>query len=101
MPWLALPFSDRDTKARLGDLFDIEGIPTLILLDENGEVITTEGVQKIMEDGAAGYPFKFDPEKEAAKKKQIEDLLASSPKEVTISQHPHSLQLHAQVYEGR
>eukprot|EP01111_Echinosteliopsis_oligospora_P017955 TRINITY_DN7990_c0_g1_i5.p1 TRINITY_DN7990_c0_g1~~TRINITY_DN7990_c0_g1_i5.p1 ORF type:complete len:531 (-),score=188.37 TRINITY_DN7990_c0_g1_i5:28-1620(-) len=101
MPWLALPFSDRDTKMRLSKLFDVEGIPTLILLDENGQVITKEGLMKVVEDGVDGYPFKPDPQREEAKKKELEDFIASLPKEVTISQHPHPLQLHAQVYRGR
>lgn len=34
MPWLAIPFAERDLAARLGDLFGVRGIPTLVLLDE-------------------------------------------------------------------
>ena len=38
MPWLALPYSDRDRKAQLSSKFKVTGIPTLIILDENASV---------------------------------------------------------------
>lgn len=43
MPWLALPFSNSDVKSRLGQKFNVEGIPSLVVLDSNGDLITTEG----------------------------------------------------------
>ena len=36
MPWLALPFSDRDRKAALSKRFKVSGIPMLVLLNPDG-----------------------------------------------------------------
>jgi thiol-disulfide isomerase/thioredoxin len=44
MPWLALPFHTMQ-KTVLGDLFQVEGIPTLILLDGKGKVISRDGLR--------------------------------------------------------
>ena len=49
MPWKMLSYSHRETKSTLGELFEIRGIPSLILFDENAEVITTEGRQDLFE----------------------------------------------------
>ena len=42
MPWLALPFDEKRYKA-LSSHFEVEGIPTLVLLSPDGKVITTNG----------------------------------------------------------
>lgn len=34
MPWLALPFTERDLKEKLNLLYKTRGIPSLVLLDE-------------------------------------------------------------------
>jgi len=44
MPWLALPFQSLQ-KTVLGELFKVEGIPTLILLDSKGKVISRDGLR--------------------------------------------------------
>jgi len=43
MPWLALPFSDQARKEALGQKFGVRGIPTLVVLDNKGNTLTTEG----------------------------------------------------------
>lgn len=43
MPWLALPFADRDRKAKLSEKYEVRGIPSLVILDPSGTLITTEG----------------------------------------------------------
>ena len=43
MPWLALPFSERQTKATLSTKYGVQNIPTLVVLDGNGELVTKEG----------------------------------------------------------
>jgi nucleoredoxin len=43
MPWLALPYAQRDTKAQLSKTFKVDGIPTLVVLDEKGNVLTRNG----------------------------------------------------------
>jgi nucleoredoxin len=47
MPWLALPYEKRQEKAELSDMFDVNGIPTLVFIGEDGKTITTEGRGKI------------------------------------------------------
>ena len=40
MPWLALPFSERERKGALSSKFGVRGIPSLIVLEaETGKVI--------------------------------------------------------------
>ena len=42
MPWLALPFANRKGKESLSTRFGVQGIPTLVVIDENGSTITTD-----------------------------------------------------------
>lgn len=37
MSFFALPFSERDTKAKLGEKYEVRGIPSLVVLDGAGE----------------------------------------------------------------
>ncbi|XP_037124397.1 nucleoredoxin [Syngnathus acus] len=50
MPWLAVPYSDEGRRSRLNRLFGIQGIPTLILLDTEGHVITRQGRVEVLND---------------------------------------------------
>jgi nucleoredoxin len=50
MPWQALPYEKRDEKAKLSDAFGVQGIPSFVVLNNDGTVITTEGRGKVMED---------------------------------------------------
>lgn len=72
MPWLALPFEDRPRAAALGNQFQVSGYPTLVLLDEQGELITADGRGVIEAKGARGYPWKPDPA-ELARKRQLQE----------------------------
>jgi nucleoredoxin len=51
MPWLALPFSDENTRDKLDEAFHVYDISYLVLLNKEGGVITTEGVELIDEYG--------------------------------------------------
>ena len=42
-------FQDRERSKKLGEKFDIEGIPSLIVLSPSGEIITKDGVEEIQE----------------------------------------------------
>lgn len=59
MPWLALPFDQRDVKATLSKKYKVQGIPSLVVLAPDGKVITTDGRSKVMEnfDDCAGFPW--------------------------------------------
>jgi len=47
MPWLALPYADREQKGVLAAKYGVSGIPCLVLIDEQGELITKDGRSKI------------------------------------------------------
>jgi len=62
MPWLALPFNDRERKEKLSSKFKVRGIPTLVILDESGETITTDGRSAVSEDPTGdAFPWKPKP----------------------------------------
>ncbi|KDP26595.1 hypothetical protein JCGZ_17753 [Jatropha curcas] len=71
MPWLAIPFSESETRDRLDQLFKIQGIPHLVIIDENGKVSSESGVEIIREYGVEAYPF--TPEKIKQLKEQEEE----------------------------
>jgi len=57
-PWLALPYSSRDIKKKLSKKYKVSGIPSLIILDPQGNTITEDGRSCIMEDpSGAKFPW--------------------------------------------
>lgn len=61
MPWLAMPPEDAmgQRGAALSDKYKVKSIPTLVLLDELGNVITTDARNKIPQDKAGiGFPWR-------------------------------------------
>jgi nucleoredoxin len=59
MPWLALPFED-GRVSQLNHMYEVQGIPTVIILDESGKVITSEGRSAIGDDHD-GSDFPWHP----------------------------------------
>ena len=58
MPWLAVPFAERDLEAKLSARFECNGIPHLVLLNgKTGEIITDEGTSVIQDHRDAGFPY--------------------------------------------
>jgi len=58
MPWLAIPQGD-PRKAALSKKYKVRGIPSLVLLDSEGNTITKDGRSAIMEDPSGkGFPWK-------------------------------------------
>ncbi|KAG5873758.1 hypothetical protein JTB14_008328 [Gonioctena quinquepunctata] len=55
MPWLVVPFQQTAVRAELAELFGIRGIPTLLLLDSNGHIITMDARTELAEDPLAQY----------------------------------------------
>lgn len=60
MPWLALDYSDRKAKEQLSNMFGVEGIPTFVIIDGDGSVITKEGCDAISSD-PTGVEFPWYP----------------------------------------
>jgi nucleoredoxin len=61
MPWLALPYADRERKDKLSKQFKVKGIPSFVILNPNGEVITTDGRAAVSED-PTGAEFPWTPQ---------------------------------------
>jgi len=59
MPWIAVPFTDKKRIAKLGDQFNVEGIPTLVIIDTDLSTITANGVSAVQ--SGAEYPFRPKP----------------------------------------
>lgn len=57
MPWSAVPFKNRDIKAKLSKKYKVSGIPTLVLVDANtGEVIDKNGRSAVQDLSA--FPWR-------------------------------------------
>lgn len=54
MPWKALSFEDRTLKAKLSQTYEIQGIPSLLLFDENGDLVDEDGRSSVQR-----LPFPF------------------------------------------
>ncbi|XP_027148142.1 probable nucleoredoxin 2 isoform X2 [Coffea eugenioides] len=60
MPWLAIPFSDLNTKKNLNSRFDVEGIPSLIILQPDNYKVDEaihDGVELLYRYGKQAFPF--------------------------------------------
>lgn len=58
MPWLAIPYEDGTRRRDIATRFRVEGIPTLVVLDGAGEVITTDGRTAVSSDPeGASFPW--------------------------------------------
>jgi len=60
MPWLAMPYSERELKESLSDEHECEGIPYLVILDgQTGKTITQEGRAEVSAgDFIEKFPWK-------------------------------------------
>jgi thiol-disulfide isomerase/thioredoxin len=79
MPWLSLPYSERDLAKDLNSVFQVQGIPTLILLKPDGSLISANG-REAVGYGAECFPWGEAEMKrgmEEAEKKQAERLKAA------------------------
>ncbi|KAJ8921255.1 hypothetical protein NQ315_013727 [Exocentrus adspersus] len=62
MPWLTIPFQQTAVRAELAELYGIRGIPTLLLLDNNGHIITRNARTELADDPLAqNFPWKPKP----------------------------------------
>lgn len=49
-PWLALEYTDRKLKEKLSSAFKVNGIPSLVILDSELNVVTTDGRSAVSAD---------------------------------------------------
>jgi len=58
MPWFALPFENRAAKDKLSKKYKVQGIPSFVIIDPQGNTITTDGRSAVMEDPTGEkYPW--------------------------------------------
>merc|ERR1711981_481393 len=67
-PWKALPFDEKERNASLNKKFKVSGIPSLIILDAEGQVITKDGRAAVSAD-PTGEEFPWRP-------KSFQEILA-------------------------
>ncbi|ETW08176.1 hypothetical protein H310_02512 [Aphanomyces invadans] len=60
MPWTAVPYAARDIHKSLNAQYKVQGIPTLVIVDENGNTINTNARGKVMQD-PEGVNFPYVP----------------------------------------
>jgi nucleoredoxin len=57
MPWPAVPFGDLPRKKGLSEAFQVEGIPRLVVLGPDGEVVCSDAVELVHRYGDPAFPF--------------------------------------------
>jgi len=63
MPWLALPYEKRAEKEALSQAFKVQGIPSFVVLNPDGSIVTTDGRTKVMADpGGQNFPAAWLPQ---------------------------------------
>ncbi|KAK6131316.1 hypothetical protein DH2020_034945 [Rehmannia glutinosa] len=94
MPWLAIPFSDLESKRALNRRFDVEGIPCLIILQPNDNKDSTilDGVDLVYRYGIQAYPFTKErveeltqQEKDTHENQTLKDLLTNHGRDFLLS----------------
>lgn len=92
MPWLAIPFSDLNSRKMLTQRFNIEGIPSLIILSPNGELVHHDGVELVYRYGVRAFPFTQErlkvlegEEKEKHASQTLENLLLCEGRDYVMS----------------
>lgn len=100
MPWLAIPFSDLETKRSLNRRFDVEDIPCLIILrqghdERDVDVMSLCGVDLVYRHGVRAYPFTkarveelMKEEDDEHEKQTLGELLTSHERDFLLSHTP-------------
>jgi len=57
MPWLAVPYDERELKTKASSRLEVQGIPMLVVLDSQGNIVTKEG-RKFITTEPEGFPWK-------------------------------------------
>jgi hypothetical protein len=55
MPWLAIPFNDQPRLQNLISIFKPRYIPTLVIMDKEGKIISKNGKNNISTMGIKAY----------------------------------------------
>jgi len=63
MPWLALPWEDRAGNTDLKKLYDIQLLPSLVILDKDTRAVINHNAKECVENDFAGYDFPWEKKK--------------------------------------
>jgi len=74
MPWMALPYAARELKDSLSKKYKVQGIPSFVIINPEGETITTDGRSAVMED-PEGEKYPWIPPTPAEQAKMNLDAL--------------------------
>ncbi|KAL5783551.1 hypothetical protein ACOSP7_008580 [Xanthoceras sorbifolium] len=93
MPWLALPQSNQTARDSFKSLYAIGETPQLIILNQKGHLLSSNGLSLVYEFGSKGYPFtperikQLRDEEEIQKKKNqsLRSVLATPTRDFVIS----------------
>ena len=66
MPWLAVPYDDDQKISALKQKFGINGIPTMVVVDNQGNEVKANGREDVSKDCTSAYAV-WDAEKEKPK----------------------------------
>ncbi|XP_009334675.2 probable nucleoredoxin 2 isoform X1 [Pyrus x bretschneideri] len=110
MPWLAIPFSDLDTKKALNRKFDVESIPSLVILqpnDNKDEATLHDGVEIIYRYGVVAFPFTTqkleelqDEDRARHENQTLTNLLANHDRDYLLG-HPTPKQVSVASLRGK
>lgn len=102
MPWLAVPYSDLETRKALNQKYDVEGIPYLVVLqpdDEENAATLADGVDLIYRYGIKAFPFTREKleelkkeEREKHESQTLTNLLTNHDREYLLA-HTSSAQV--------
>lgn len=59
MPWLAMPEKAYAEKQKLGESFRVEQCPMFVIIDPEGNVVTTEGTEIVHKDPDGNLLVRF------------------------------------------
>ncbi|KAL5783553.1 hypothetical protein ACOSP7_008582 [Xanthoceras sorbifolium] len=85
MPWLAIPHSNQTARDRFKSLYAIEEVPQLVLLNERGDFVSSDGFSLVFWFGTTGHPFaperikQLEEEEESQKKNQTLNSVLATP----------------------
>lgn len=94
MPWLSIPFADLESKKALTGQFEIEGIPSLVVLQPGNDdgMAQRDGVELIYRFGVEAFPFSNqrleeleNEEREKHERQTIANLMKSQDRDYLLS----------------
>ena len=62
MPWLAVPYEAEGLREALGEAYEVEGYPTVVVVGPDGKVVNQDGCKAVMKDPeGADFPWRPAP----------------------------------------